>query len=193
MGAPRRRHGLRADVRHGPGELGRRTRRDVRALGDLRQPLALEHNGDMYSCDHFVEPGYLLGNISGQAHARARRLTQAAAVRSGQARHPHPVLPEVRRPVRVPRRLPQGPLRQFRHGEPGLHYLCAGYKEFFRHVTRPMDTMATLLLDGRAPAELMAIYAAQDSRRGRNDPCPCGSSRKWKRCHGAPATSATAI
>jgi uncharacterized protein YecA (UPF0149 family) len=48
-----------------------------------------------------------------------------------------------------------------------------------------MDTMAMLLRADRAPAELMAIYAAQDSRRGRNDPCPCGNGRKWKHCHGA--------
>jgi uncharacterized protein YecA (UPF0149 family) len=47
-----------------------------------------------------------------------------------------------------------------------------------------MHTMATLLRADRAPAELMAIYAAQDSRRGRNDPCPCGNGRKWKHCHG---------
>jgi uncharacterized protein len=64
---------------------------------------------------------------------------------------------------------------------------CApGYKDFFRHIAKPMETMARLLRAGQAPAELMAIYAAQDSRRGRNDPCPCGNGRKWKRCHGAP-------
>ena len=74
------------------------------------------------------------------------------------------------------------------YGEPGQDYLCPGYKAFFHHVTKPMDTMATLLRASRAPAELMAVYAAQDSRRGRNDPCPCGSSRKWKRCHGAAPT-----
>ncbi len=58
-----------------------------------------------------------------------------------------------------------------------------GYQAFFHHFAKPMDTMARLLRTGRAPAELMAIYAAQDSRRGRNDPCPCGSGRKWKNCH----------
>jgi hypothetical protein len=47
-----------------------------------------------------------------------------------------------------------------------------------------------LLRAGQAPAELMAIYAAQDSRRGRNDPCPCGNGRKWKHCHGASLRSA---
>jgi uncharacterized protein YecA (UPF0149 family) len=47
-----------------------------------------------------------------------------------------------------------------------------------------METMSALLRANRAPAELMDTYAAQDSRRGRNDPCTCGNGRKWKHCHG---------
>ena len=77
-------------------------------------------------------------------------------------------------------------------GEPGLHYLCPGYKDFFHHVAGPVEAMSALLRANRAPAELMAAYAAQDARRGRNDPCTCGSGRKWKRCHCTPAT-ATAV
>ncbi len=46
-----------------------------------------------------------------------------------------------------------------------------------------MDAMCQLLRADRAPSELAGRYAAADSRRGRNDPCPCGSGRKWKRCH----------
>jgi hypothetical protein len=46
-----------------------------------------------------------------------------------------------------------------------------------------MDQMCTLLQAGRAPSELAGRYAAADARRGRNDLCPCGSGRKWKRCH----------
>jgi serine-type anaerobic sulfatase-maturating enzyme len=69
-------------------------------------------------------------------------------------------------------------------GEPGLHYLCPGYQDFFRHVREPMQAMSALLRTGQAPAGLMTRYAAEDSRRGRNDPCPCRSGRKWKRCHG---------
>ena len=48
-----------------------------------------------------------------------------------------------------------------------------------------MRAMAALLAADRAPAELMRAYASDDAARGRNDPCPCGSGRKWKRCHGA--------
>jgi uncharacterized protein len=70
------------------------------------------------------------------------------------------------------------------YGEPGQHYLCPSYQAFFRHVAKPMRTMSGLLRAGRAPAEVMAAYARQDARRGRNDPCTCGSGRKWKHRHG---------
>jgi uncharacterized protein len=36
----------------------------------------------------------------------------------------------------------------------------------------------------RAPSEIVQLYAAKDAERGRNDPCTCGSGRKWKHCHG---------
>ena len=47
--------------------------------------------------------------------------------------------------------------------------------------------MSELLRAGEAPADVMAVYASEDAKRGRNDLCPCGSGNKWKRCHGAPA------
>ena len=69
-------------------------------------------------------------------------------------------------------------------GETGLNYLCAGYMAFFKHVDRPMRTMAELLRRDRAPAEIMRFYAAEDAKltaafakAGRNDPCPCGAGR----------------
>ena len=70
-------------------------------------------------------------------------------------------------------------------GEAGLNYLCAGYKSFFHHVDRPMRFMAEQLRFGKAPAEITRLYADEDAKRGRNDPCTCGSGRKWKRCHGS--------
>ncbi len=76
-------------------------------------------------------------------------------------------------------------------GEPGLNYLCAGYKMFFKHVDPPMRMMADLLRQGQAPAEIMTDYTGADrcrgiqfDRAGRNEPCPCGSGLKFKRCHG---------
>jgi uncharacterized protein len=78
-------------------------------------------------------------------------------------------------------------------GDPGLNYLCAGYKAFFTHIDRPMRLMADLLRRGRYADEVMGILAAEALQRpaaafagaGRNDPCPCGSGTKFKRCHGA--------
>jgi uncharacterized protein len=80
-------------------------------------------------------------------------------------------------------------------GEPGLNWLCEGLKAFFTHIDGPMRMMAQLLKADRAPAEIMRILAAQDAaheaalekhfaQAGRNDPCPCGSGRKFKQCHG---------
>ena len=76
-------------------------------------------------------------------------------------------------------------------GEPGLNYLCAGYEAFFNHIDRPMRIMADLLRRGRAPAEVMQVLAFEESQRQAafaiakcNDPCPCGSGRKFRHCHG---------
>jgi len=73
-------------------------------------------------------------------------------------------------------------------GEPGLNYLCAGYKRFFTHVNEQMKVMANLLREDRYADEVMGWYAEREQARfagvGRNDPCPCGSGRKFKKCHG---------
>jgi len=148
--------------------------------------LALEHTGDVYSCDHYVEPAYRLGNIR-QTHL----LDLVASPRQqefGQAKRD--TLPQYCRDCDVRFACHGGcPKDRFAvtpDGEPGLHYLCPSYKAFFGHIRPAMEAMCALLRAGRAPSELVARYAAGDARRGRNDPCPCGSGRKWKRCHGLP-------
>jgi uncharacterized protein len=154
--------------------------------------LALEHTGDLYSCDHFVEPDYLLGNI--------REATMAEMVGSARQRKfgtdKRDTLPKYCRECDVRFACNGGcPKDRFiatPDGEPGLNYLCAGYKMFFEHVDRPMRMMARLLEAQRPPAEIMRWYAIEDERWraearkvGRNEPCPCGSGRKGKHCHGA--------
>jgi sulfatase maturation enzyme AslB (radical SAM superfamily) len=72
-------------------------------------------------------------------------------------------------------------------GEQGLNYLCAGYKVFFHHVDPYMWFMASELAAQRAPANVMRWVAGEDARvrqgkTGRNDPCPCGSGRKFEQC-----------
>jgi uncharacterized protein len=147
--------------------------------------LAIEHNGDLYSCDHFVEPGYLLGNIKEQ-----HLLTMVASQqqqRFGEDKRDTLTRFCLDCDVRFVCNggCPKDRFAVSPYGEPGQHYLCPGYKLFFHHVERPMRLMADLLAENRAPSELMGVVAAQDGRRGRNDPCTCGSGRKWKQCHGA--------
>ncbi|MBI5288623.1 MAG: anaerobic sulfatase maturase [Chloroflexi bacterium] len=154
--------------------------------------LALEHNGDVYSCDHFVEPKHLLGNIredsmielvaseKQRAFGDAKRDALPAYCRACEVRFAcHGECPK-NRFVLTP------------DGEPGLNYLCAGYKAFFRHIDAPMRFMADELRRDGAPSNVMAEVARRDaalrrelSGASRNDACPCGSGRKFKRCHGA--------
>ncbi|MCI3273870.1 anaerobic sulfatase maturase [Streptomyces cylindrosporus] len=153
--------------------------------------LALEHNGDVYSCDHFVEPAHLLGNI-GQWHLL--ELVDSPRQREfGRAKRD--ALPRFCRECDVRFACHGGcPKDRFDRtpdGEPGLNHLCAGFKAFFHHVDRPMATMAALLRRGLPPALIMRRYADDDAVRPHNAPCPCGGGRKWARCHGRPAPRAT--
>jgi uncharacterized protein len=158
--------------------------------------LALEHNGDLYSCDHFVEPQYKLGNI------RETHLIELAAsdqqVKFGQDKFD--TLPKycLKCDVRFACHgaCPKDRFITTPDGEPGLNYLCAGYKMFFHHIDQPMQLMVRLLRQDRAPAELMRLYADRDqkwqellAKTGRNDPRPCGSGQKYKNCHGRERTS----
>ena len=147
--------------------------------------LALEHTGDLYSCDHFVEPRYLLGNIK-ERHM-LELVSSPQQVQFGLDKRD--TLPQycLECDVRFACHggCPKDRFIRTPDGDPGLNYLCAGFKEFFHHVDAPMRVMADLLARNRAPAEIMELYASEDARRGRNDLCTCGSGQKWKRCHGA--------
>ena len=145
--------------------------------------LALEHNGDVYSCDHYVEPAYRLGNI-----AESRLLDLVVLPKQEEfGRAKRDSLPQYCLDCDVRFACHGGcPKDRFAvtpDGEAGLHYLCPSYKAFFGHIEPVMRQMCDLLKADRAPSELVQRYAAADARRGRNDPCTCGSGRKWKHCH----------
>jgi uncharacterized protein len=153
--------------------------------------VALEHTGDLYSCDHFVDPDYLLGNIN--VFSFEDLIAGQQQFEFGRAKHDS--LPRycLECDVRFAchGECPKNRFISTPDGEPGLNYLCAGYKAFFHHIDRPMKVMIDLMRSGRAAADVMAILDAEEkplrervSRAGRNDPCPCGSGLKVKRCHG---------
>jgi uncharacterized protein len=155
------------------------------------QGMALEHNGDLYCCDHFVEPNYYLGNILKTpmielvASEKQRRFGQDKL----------DTLPRYCRECDVRfvcnGECPKNRFMKTQDGEPGLNYLCTGFKQFFKHADPTMKIMANLLRQGRCADEIMDMHAAPDTRHGaadanvgRNDPCPCRSGKKFKHCHG---------
>lgn len=127
--------------------------------------LTIEHTGDVYSCDHFVEPRYLLGNIR-QTHL----LTMVASPeqrRFGQDKRD--TLPRHCRQCSVRfachGECPRNRFIETPGGEAGLNYLCAGYLAFFTHVDRPMRLMADLLRGGRYADEVMGALAGEAAPR----------------------------
>ncbi|MGW8252037.1 MAG: anaerobic sulfatase maturase [Anaerolineales bacterium] len=154
--------------------------------------LALEHNGDLYSCDHFVEPRYFLGNIKEE-----HMLTLVASEQQRKfGADKRDTLPRYCQECEVRfachGECPRNRFILTPDGEAGLNYLCAGYKSFFNQIDRPMRIMAQMLRMNRAPAEVMGILANEDLNRLKqamlnaapDDLCPCGSGRKFKNCHG---------
>ena len=126
--------------------------------------LAIEHNGDLYSCDHYVTPEYKLGNI--QQRHMIELVGSDQQLKFG--RDKLDKLPKYCRECEVRFACHGGcPKDRFistPDGEPGLNYLCAGYKIFFNHINEPMQTMSQLLRKNRAPAEIMQDYARSDRK-----------------------------
>jgi uncharacterized protein len=128
--------------------------------------LALEHTGDLYSCDHYVEPDYLLGNIQ-ETHL-LELVASEQQRKFGQDKYDQ--LPQYCRDCEVLFACYGGcPRNRFiktPEGEEGLNYLCEGYKIFFNHIDRPMKLMAMLLRQGRYADEVMGILEAERDSGG---------------------------
>jgi uncharacterized protein len=115
----------------------------------------IEHNGDVYSCDHYVFPEYRLGNIKDKT--LVEMMYSERQLKFGEDKR-----------AKLPSRCmeceflfacngecPKNRFARTADGEPGLNYLCAGYKKFFAHVAPYMDFMKQELMAGRAPANVM--------------------------------------
>ncbi len=152
--------------------------------------LVMEHNGDFYSCDHFVYPEYYLGNITD---------TPLADIVRAQAQFDFGIskrnsLPDYCRRCEVYYtcygECPKHRFLLTPDGRPGLNYLCEGYKLFFRHAGPFMEFMTKELKAKRSPANVINWIRNRESTAirkvipNRNDPCPCGSGKKYKNCCG---------
>jgi uncharacterized protein len=125
--------------------------------------VALEHNGDVYSCDHFVDREHLLGSL-------ADGRTLLALVDSPQqlafGRFKRDSLPRQCRECDVRFACNGGcPKDRFTltaDGQPGLNYLCPGFQRFFRHIDRPMRYMAARYRSGEQVGDVMGWMARRD-------------------------------
>ena len=153
--------------------------------------LALEHNGDLYSCDHFVEPEYLLGNI--QDEHMLELVGSDEQYKFGQDKYDS--LPKycLECPVLFAcnGECPKNRFIDTPDGESGLNYLCAGYKAFFQRVDEPMKIMAMLMSSGRPASDVMQFLTERKEvletkyQKAKVDKtCPCGSGLVYLECHG---------
>ena len=115
----------------------------------------MEHNGDVYSCDHYVFPEYRLGNIHTSSLVEMMYSPQQQAF--GEAKRS--TLPQQCRECRwrfaCNGACPKNRIIHTATGEPGLNYLCQGYRRFFEHVAPYMDYMKRQLEHQQPPAAIM--------------------------------------
>jgi uncharacterized protein len=149
----------------------------------------IEHNGDFFCCDHFVDAEHRLGNIM---ETPLVELLESPAQRAfGNAKSE--MLPRICRECDVLEMChggcPKDRILRTPDGEAGLNYLCSGYKRFFGHcrpfvkelVAQSRGQSAEQSPEGQLPPPQSADKRLHP-KTGRNDPCPCGSGRKYKHC-----------
>jgi len=148
--------------------------------------VVVEHNGDFYSCDHFVDRAHRLGNI--RDTPLAEMLESTAQREFG--RRKWDSLPRYCRECEVLALCnggcPKDRFARTPEGEDGLNYLYAGFKQFFIHTRPYLRRLASFRRSGRPAEEFMREVRSEDAQvsreAGRNDPCPCGSGKKYKKC-----------
>ena len=127
--------------------------------------MALEHNGDLYACDHYVFPEYRLGNI----HQQTIREMVESPVQKKFGLDKQNSLPAYCRRCEVRfacnGECPKNRFAVTPDGEPGLNYLCAGYKHFLNHIRPHMEIMAQLINSGRPASGIMQIIAEREKAK----------------------------
>jgi uncharacterized protein len=150
--------------------------------------LVAEYNGDVYPCDFYVHPDWKLGNVLSDS----LRSMAESDKRRGFAGRKQPLPAECQ--ACEWQRLCKGgcPRNRFTledgRGQPD--YFCHSYKQFFRHADQRLRSLRDRILSRVRYVQQSRIVGGRNrSRPGRNDPCPCGSGRKYKACCGDPLLS----
>ncbi len=156
--------------------------------------LALEANGDLYSCDHYVYPEYKLGNIHEISIKEMNQSDQAIAFGQSKKSRLTPECKTCEFRFACHGGCPKHRFISSESGAPNHNYLCDGYLHFFKHTAPYMATMRDLVESGRPASDIMwqvhqheiqlKSNVSSTAKVGRNDPCPCGSNKKYKQCCG---------
>jgi len=151
--------------------------------------LALEHDGSVYACDHFVDPAYRVGMVA--SDGLGALIEAPAQIDFGQAKRDGLAACCRECPVGFLCNggCPKDRFATAPDGEAGLNYLCPGYRRFYSHLLPYLERMAALARQRRPIAvisEELEAAEREERRRwhttGRNNPCPCGSGAKYKHC-----------
>ena len=143
----------------------------------------VEHNGDFYCCDHFVDPGHCLGNILDVSLIELLESPAQKAFGLAKRDGLPPCCLECEVLSLCRGGCPKDRFLPVQGSENHLNYLCPAYKRFFNHCRPFLDELAAL---GRGGSGQLPRPPQQGVRTppkiGRNDPCPCGSGLKYKKC-----------
>ena len=146
--------------------------------------MAIEHDGSVYSCDHYVFPEFRLGSV--METGLAAMADSPFQVKFGNDKQD--TLPDKCLSCRYlnfcwgacPKdRILDSP------GKGQLNWLCDGWYDFYSHTEPHFQAMKAALAARMPASEYRRFFRIDETERpGRNDPCPCGSGRKFKVCHG---------
>lgn len=120
--------------------------------------MLVEHNGDVYSCDHYMYPDYLLGNIQQSDIREMVNSPQQTAFGTAKSRDLPAYCKRCDYLFACHGECPKNRFLQTPDGEAGLNYLCGGYKNYFRHITQYMNAMAKLISHGQPAALIMEAF-----------------------------------
>jgi uncharacterized protein len=140
----------------------------------------VENNGDVYSCDFFVTPEHRLGNImNGRLDEMLNCVSQMDFGKKKRA------LPDLcancTHLARCRGGCPKDRIRD--PADKGANHFCGAYKMFFDHAGPELQKIVDVFLEKQRSSG--TIVREPSERVGRNQPCPCGSGRKYKKCCGA--------
>lgn len=132
---------------------------------DCGRSLIVEHDGSVYSCDHFMYPEYRLGDITSDNPLALADSPAQMAFGSAKSRTLPKYCQRCDYLFACAGECPKNRFATAPDGEPGLNYLCPSYKKYFRHITRYMNAMAKLIGQGKPAAMIMQLVARELSKQ----------------------------